>query len=461
MANSSNNEERAVSASSASFLSQLKWLYLVGYLCAAAGDNLYGSYRYALLESYGMSRSTIEVMYVLGYISSLLIGTVAASLADVYGRRLACMLSAVFFITMSVLLVTIIKGVIELQNSPSIKNIPIVWVALIANLSWGIANAFHATAFEAWLIQEHRNLNFWLKLVAIGGRINSCIRGNDLFLPLCRAPFNMSIGFFVVMIIFVWYFWPENYGNKQMRPITTFTSAFQTIRADYRIAVVGMCSALNEASVHVFITEWTPTLNHANGSIGAKDLPYGYIFAIFMAFDMIGSLVFYPLVKRIQVQSYMIIISLLASVVFLVPVLVPKSFISILSAFLIYEFCVGVYRPSMSILRSVYIPNETRTTIMSYMRVPQLIFTVIVLLGHFPLSTVYILCCVFNVVALICMIILRTAPIPNIHENTDEREALLDEPPSPLFQMKKFPIRVSSSVSLIPQNDINELSHTK
>ena len=51
---------------------------------------------------------------------------------------------------------------------------------------------------------------------------------------------------------------------------------------DYRVAVVGMCSALTEASLHIFVTEWTPTLNHAKGSIAAKDLPYGYIFAIFM-----------------------------------------------------------------------------------------------------------------------------------------------------------------------------------
>ncbi|CAF0828750.1 unnamed protein product [Adineta ricciae] len=455
MTDSSNNEERAMPASSLSFLSQLNWVYLVGYLFAAAGDNLYGSYRYALLKSYGMSRSIIEVMYVLGYASSLLFGTVAASLADVYGRRLACILCAVFFIIMSVLL-----------------NIPIVWVALIANLAWGVAHAFHATAFEAWLIQEHRNRLLGDQILAqifqhayVGTGIVSIFMGISAQLLVeissYRAPFNLSIVFFVAMIIFVWNFWPENYGNKKVQPTTTFTSASEAIRADYRIVVVGICSALNEASIHIFITEWTPTLNHANGSIGAKDLPYGYIFAIFMAFDMIGSLVFYPLAKRIQVQSYMIIISVLTSIVVLIPVLVPKSFIIILSAFAIYEFCIGLYRPSMAILRSVYIPNETRTTIMSYMRVPQLICTIIVLLGHFPLSTVYILCCVFNVLALICMITLRTAPVPNRHENMDEREALLDEPPSPLFQVKKSPIRVSSSASLIPQDDINESTHTK
>ncbi|UJR32779.1 hypothetical protein I4U23_020239 [Adineta vaga] len=76
------NSEEQISASSSSLFKQLQWHYLVGYLLAAAGDNLYGSYRYALLASYGISRSTVELLYVIGYISSLVIGTFVASLAD-------------------------------------------------------------------------------------------------------------------------------------------------------------------------------------------------------------------------------------------------------------------------------------------------------------------------------------------------------------------------------------------
>ncbi|CAF1302018.1 unnamed protein product [Adineta steineri] len=69
-----------------------------------AGDCLHGSHRYALYESYGLSCSNIQFIYIVSYTSSLVIGTFAASLADLYGRRLGCLLSNVVFILMSILM---------------------------------------------------------------------------------------------------------------------------------------------------------------------------------------------------------------------------------------------------------------------------------------------------------------------------------------------------------------------
>ncbi len=47
-----------------------------------AGDNLQVSYRYALYDSYGIERSTIELLYIVSYVSSLVIGTFTSALAD-------------------------------------------------------------------------------------------------------------------------------------------------------------------------------------------------------------------------------------------------------------------------------------------------------------------------------------------------------------------------------------------
>lgn len=136
---------------------------------------------------------------------------------------------------------------------------------------------------------------------------------------------------------------------------------------------------------------------------------------------------------------------------------------------------------------------------MSYMRIPQIILIIIVLLGvsssienrysyilihHFIVA----FSSIYRIHTLFCFQCLSvnlhdysthvsefnsekntymmasfnfSSPIPDRQENMDEREALLEEPSSPLFQMKKSPIRVSSSASLVPQEDINELAHTK
>jgi len=70
----------------------------------------------------------------------------------------------------------------------------------------------------------------------------------------------------------------------------------------------------------------------------------------------------------------------------------------IISGLVLYQFCVGINRPSMGLLRSIYIPNESmkkkifynfiifiyfflvRSTMMSYLRVPQIILILTILL---------------------------------------------------------------------------------
>ena len=47
-----------------------------------AGDWLQGPYVYALYQSYGMSSHDIEILFVAGFGSSLLFGTIVGSVAD-------------------------------------------------------------------------------------------------------------------------------------------------------------------------------------------------------------------------------------------------------------------------------------------------------------------------------------------------------------------------------------------
>jgi Sugar-tranasporters, 12 TM len=47
-----------------------------------AGDWLQGPYVYALYEAYNMSKHDIEVLFVAGFGSSMIVGTVVGSFAD-------------------------------------------------------------------------------------------------------------------------------------------------------------------------------------------------------------------------------------------------------------------------------------------------------------------------------------------------------------------------------------------
>ena len=50
--------------------------------CFPAGDWLQGPHVYALYESYGMTTDDIDVLFVAGFGSSMIVGTIVGSVAD-------------------------------------------------------------------------------------------------------------------------------------------------------------------------------------------------------------------------------------------------------------------------------------------------------------------------------------------------------------------------------------------
>jgi hypothetical protein len=51
-------------------------------IAVSASDWLQGPYVYALYDSYGLTNHDIERLFVVGYASSMLFGTVVGSIAD-------------------------------------------------------------------------------------------------------------------------------------------------------------------------------------------------------------------------------------------------------------------------------------------------------------------------------------------------------------------------------------------
>ncbi|CAF1431225.1 unnamed protein product, partial [Adineta steineri] len=220
---------------------------------------------------------------------------------------------------------------------------------------------------------------------------------------------NMSIVFFTVSLICIWKFWSENYGNKDAKATHSLILAIQILRADPRIVVLGLCIASFEASLFLFIMNWTPVLERTRSSTDQNPLPLGFIFAGYMVVAMIGSFVFYFLSKWIRVQSYMIEALLLTAVGMTIPIIFPNSLIAVLIGFILFEFCGGIYTPSITVFKNAYIPNE---------------------------------------IAMLCMIILRGLKIPEEQAYVNETEILLEKSSSPLSEMEQPLNRSSSSTSL-------------
>jgi hypothetical protein len=75
-----------------------------------------------------------------------------------------------------------------------------------------------------------------------------------------------------------------------------------------------------------------------------------------------------------------------------------------LLAFCAFESLVGVFWPSMMTMRSSYVPEEMRSTIINFFRIPLNLFVCVILynVSSFPLATMFGMCSFFLLVCMAC-----------------------------------------------------------
>ncbi|KAK6933567.1 Molybdate-anion transporter [Dillenia turbinata] len=160
--------------------------------------------------------------------------------------------------------------------------------------------------------------------------------------------------------------------------------------ADEKITLLGAIQSLFEGSIYTFVFFSIPALNPND-----EEIPYGFIFATFMLASMLGSSIASQLLARgsPRVESYMQIVFVISYASLLLPIatnfLVAPSTVkggSIFFAgclqlfgFCTFEACVGIFWPSIMKMRSQYIPEEAKSTIMNFFRIPLNIFMCVVL----------------------------------------------------------------------------------
>ncbi|CAF1456414.1 unnamed protein product [Adineta ricciae] len=417
----------------------LQNIYLTGYLLAGGNSYIYTSfplkkvnlaanslqlsYRYAIYDSYGYPRATVEFFYIVAHMSTLFIGTFLASLADRFGRRLSCIFCGILYI---------LSGVSY--------NFNVISILIMGNIIRGVANSFFHTEFEAWVIQEYKNRNLNLQ------SLPQLLRNSNIFGTIISigmgffaqvlveffgfiAPFDTSIVIFTLMIVYMLFEWSENYGNPTVSANVSFISAIQLIKFDSRIVLHGLSTALFETSLYIYFIEWTPALLKAKSLTISDPLPFGVIFACYKFSNMMGSFAFEAIVKKIRPQLLIIIIAIILITGFSSAVIWSNVQVVILIGFLFVEFGSGAYRPSIGLLRSQYIPNEVRSTIMNYIRVPQLILIIFILLCHFPLPILFSIAAGMILLAIICLIILKDMKPPSKKMDGNQEIVLLTSLP--------------------------------
>ena len=331
--------------------------YLAVYLITMLADWLQGTNMYTLYSSYNMPVGTL---FLTGFTSSAIFGTWLGLYVDRYGRKFGCIVFCVLEIVINTL-----------------EHFPNLWLLLLGRVLGGISTSLLFSAFESWMVTEHRKCNFpdeWLATThgyaSVGNGIMAVVAGvlaqvaADAYGDI--GPFRLAIALTVVTLVLVVLTWKENYGEQSSQE-SSFSVALKEIMSKREILLLGLIQSFFEGAMYTFVFMWVPTILKVAPS--EPPVPLGLVFASFMVCITIGGGLFTPLLEAFSVEVTTVLICACAATTMLVPVL-TEDFALVFAAFLVLEACVGCWFACSGTLRSSYIPETLQSSIMTVFRIP-------------------------------------------------------------------------------------------
>ena len=395
--------------------------YFVVYYLALLAEWFQAPYLYKLYSFYGFIDTQIAIIYVCGFVSSVVFGTYAGFLVDVWGRKKLCVLFTVLY---SVCCVT------KLSRSFSIL--------LAGRIIGGMSTSLLFSSFDSWYTHEHLQTNEfppeWIQatfskassvnsIIAIAaGIIANAVSDWFGFGPV--APFVLAIPFLMLAGVMISCIWNENYG-KTRQILKPCCQSLRLIISDRRVFITGAVQALFESVMYIFVFLWTPVLDPAKP-------PLGIVFASFMGCIMIGGQIYDCLsqrgVKVTQILPVVIYITMSANIAAsYASANHPRTSFLI---FIIIEVLCGIYFPAIGKLRYLTLPDAHHSGIINWFRVPLNAIAAFVLLAlhdthsSHGISALFALCAVLlgmaGLASLVLHYILKDIVLENDEDSFDE-----------------------------------------
>ena len=395
--------------------------YFVVYYLALLAEWFQAPYLYKLYSFYGFIDTQIAIIYVSGFISSVIFGTYAGFLADAWGRKKLCIL---FTILYSICCVTKLS-----------RNFTVL---ITGRIIGGMSTSLLFSSFDSWYTHEHLQTNEfppeWIQITfSKASSINSIIAitagiianaVSDWFGFGPVAPFVFAIPFLVLAGLIIKCSWNENYGKKG-KIVKPCCESLRLIVTDRKIFITGAVQALFESVMYIFVFLWTPVLDPAKP-------PLGIVFASFMACIMLGGQIFEGLSMRGIKVTIIIPIVIYATMLANVAASYasanhPRTTFLI---FIIIELLCGIYFPAIGKLRYFTLPEAHHGGIINWFRVPLNAIAALVLLAlhdtHSPhgISAIFALCaallCIAGLAAIVLHRIVKDIVLENEEDSFDE-----------------------------------------
>lgn len=147
------------------------------------------------------------------------------------------------------------------------------------------------------------------------------------------------------------------------------------VLADPRVLSLGLCSTIFEGSMYLFVFFWAPALRSMAAT--TTTLPYGVIFAAFMAATLASTLAFGIITARKMASYVSLLLCVLgaSSICFMLSSR-PASEQSAFWVFCAFEAAVGMYFPSMGYMKGRLVDDGVRAQVYGMLRVPLNVFVV-------------------------------------------------------------------------------------
>lgn len=381
---------------------KFQFSYLSVWSLCVAADWLQGPYVYALYAAYGFKGREIAELFVAGFGSSMVFGCFVGSFTDKFGRKKCCILYCLLYIL-----------------SCMTKHFKLYSILMVGRVTGGIATSMLFSCFECWMVSEHQQRHQFsggllgymfgmmftvMYCVAIAsGLAGQAVADAFTFGPLTNGgifytggfccPFDLAILCLLVGLVLIVVMWEENYGTSDKEEAISLTEnlqkAWKLVSTDRRTLLLCIIVSTFEGSMFAFVFNWTPAL-----ASKTTPPPHGVIFALFMMSCMCGASAS-TLTGNLAKPSTRLMWAFATGCGSFIMAYMAAAADSAghlrtsLSAFLIFEFCVGVYFPSVGVLKSEIVPEQVRGTVYNLYRVPLNGIVVALLLSNISMATCF------------------------------------------------------------------------
>ncbi|KAK0103158.1 hypothetical protein ONS96_005767 [Cadophora gregata f. sp. sojae] len=343
-----------------------------------------------MIDEKKLPEETVAKLFMAGFLAAAISASFMGKLADIYGRKLACLTFCVLY---SLSCLSLLADHIA--------------ILVIGRILGGASTTLMYSVFESWMVTEFNKrfpdeagstlhgifstMTALNSVVAIAAGVVA-ESATDL-VGTQKTPFMVSIAVLMSAFVAISHFWEENYGERrvELSPILDsekLTAAkpprkpLSILLQDKQLRALGVISCFFEGSMYIFIFFKFPALKLAHQLSGTQgELPFGLIFAILMSSMVLGSLVYNHITTRyphLPPSRMLIALLFISSASFFLPVVCRDERVTFW-CFCLFEICCGFYFPLMAYQKGKMIDDSVRANVYGLMRIPLNVFVVLVL----------------------------------------------------------------------------------